>query len=77
YKIGLNQDNIVKYTLIVKDHKLDLDLNDDVDTTVIYIISKNNKVIGLSCEPNYNNFKATTYNPIPGYFDINGNTIEK
>lgn len=77
YKMDLNQDNIIKYTLVVKNHQLDLDLNDNINTTVIYIISKDNKVIGLSCDANYNNFKADTYNPIPGKFDIKGNEIER
>lgn len=77
YKMDLNQDNIIKYTLVVKNHQLDLDPNDNINTTVIYIISKDNKVIGLSCDDDYNNFKADTYNPIPGKFDIKGNEIER
>lgn len=76
YGIDLNEDDITKYTLIVKNHKIDSNQDDDIGTTVIYVIYKADKVIGLSCDPNYNNFKSTTYNPLPGEFDMNGNKIE-
>lgn len=76
YGIDLNQDDITKYTLIVKNHKIDSNQDDDIGTTIIYVIYKADKVIGLSCDPNYNNFKSTTYNPLPGEFDMNGNKIK-
>lgn len=76
YGIDLNEDDITKYTLIVKNHKIDSNQDDDIGTTVIYVIYKADKVIGLSCDPNYNNFKSTTYNPLPGEFDMNGNKIK-
>lgn len=78
YKIEPNYNNLSdlsKYTVVVKKHPLDSKKGDKVNSTVMYIIADEDKLLGISCEPNGPDKKIESYNPIPGKFDIKGNKL--
>ncbi|WP_250674167.1 DUF975 family protein [Paraclostridium ghonii] len=70
-----NLSDLSKYTVVVKNHPLDSKKGDRVNSTVIYIISDGDKLLGVSCEPNDSKKKIEHYNPIPGKYDIKGNEL--
>lgn len=78
YKIEPNYNNLSdlsKYTVVVKKHPLDVKRGDKVNSTVMYIIADEDKLLGISCEPNGPDKKIESYNPIPGKFDIKGKKL--
>ena len=80
YKIEPNYTNLSdlsKYTVVVKKHPLDSKKGDKIDSTVIYIISNVERVLGITCDPNYQDKNIESYNPIPGKFDIKGNKLKR
>ncbi|MGL5756760.1 MAG: DUF975 family protein [Paraclostridium sp.] len=64
-----------KYTVIVKNHPLDSEKGDNIESTVIYMIVEGDKILGISCEPYDSKEKADIYRPIPGNYDIKGNKL--
>lgn len=70
-----NLSDLSKYTVVVKQHPLDSKKGDKVNSTVMYIIVDEDKLLGISCEPNSPDKKIESYNPIPGKFDIKGNKL--
>ncbi|MDO7203769.1 hypothetical protein Q5M85_05880 [Paraclostridium bifermentans] len=55
YKIEPNYNNLSdlsKYTLSCEKHTLDPKKGDKVNSTVMYIIVDEDKLLGISCEPN-------------------------
>ncbi|GAA0706875.1 hypothetical protein GCM10008904_15880 [Paraclostridium ghonii] len=70
-----NLSDLSKYTVVVKNHPLDSKKGDRVNSTVIYIISDGDKLLGVSCEPNDSKKKIEHYNSIPGKYDIKGNKL--
>lgn len=75
YNIDINHENLIKYTVRVKNHKLDSKKGDSIDSTIVYIIADNDKVLGVSCEPYESTTIINGYNPIPGKYDLNGGLL--
>ncbi len=64
YKIEPNYNNLSdlsKYTVVVKKHPLDSKKGDKVNSTVMYIIVDEDKLLGISCEPNGPDKKIESY----------------
>lgn len=75
YNINIDEvipSNLVKYTLIARNHQLDVKKDDNIDSTVIYIITSGNQALGISCEPRELKGQNYNYNTMPGKYDING-----
>lgn len=75
YNIDIDHENLIKYTVRVKNHKLDSKKGDNIDSTIVYIIADNDKVLGVSCEPYESTTIINGYNPIPGKYDLNGGLL--
>lgn len=71
-----NEDYLAKYTVIVKNHPLNFKKYSNTDSTVLYIITDGNKVLGISCEPYDSKEKVDNHNTILGRYDIKGNALK-
>ncbi|MGL5346719.1 MAG: DUF975 family protein [Peptostreptococcaceae bacterium] len=79
YKINtdkLDKYYFTKYTLLVKNHVIDEKKGDNIDSTIIYIIADNNKILGISCEPYNSTINVSDWNLSPGKYNMDGKLIK-
>lgn len=79
YKINteqLGKQYFTKYTLLVTNHAIDEKKDDNIDSTIIYIIADDEKILGISCDPYDNTIKISDWNDNPGIYSMDGKLIK-